>query len=114
MEILLPVDMSKQVTLIKQLSEDYLSAFRKSVESLLPIGYTFILDGSRVRVVRTPKNLEDLKWSYINCELVMHTYGNTVTIVDKATPEDVYKLCGIMQLLVGFDKLGISDMQVIK
>lgn len=71
MEILIPEDMKKQVEQVKQVQDEYIERFRKTLEAVLPIGYTIkVEDGKHLSMCRTPTNKEDLKWSYQRKDLI--------------------------------------------
>ena len=114
MEIFIPDDMKRNVDRTKQFTETFIHQFKHQLEQLVPIGYTLkIEDAKHINVYRTPENAEDLRWTF-KLKNIITNYTNSMVISEDATAVDIYKLCGLMQLLVEVDVKVIGNVLISK
>lgn len=114
MEIQIPENMKKQVEVIKQLQESHIAQFKSMLDKVVPVGYTLkVEDRKHLSVFKTPTNKEDLRYTYSFDNLISNL-SDRLIISNKATSQDIYNLCGLLQLLVEVDILLLGDFIISK
>lgn len=114
MEIFIPDDMKRNVDRVAQFTDAFVVQFKSHLENIVPVGYTLkIEDAKHVNVYRTPEDKSDLKWSFkLTC--IITNYGKNILIEENATAVDIYKLCGLLQLLSEVDVKLIGNVLISK
>lgn len=117
MEILTPIDLTVKAEQIKKIGEEIKATLEKSICGLLPKGYVLEVDRDMTVVYKKPDCDKSAYYGICNAVLTIRHNG-TCSIFknqksdiqisgDRATPKDIYRLSGIMQLLI------IDDLQLI-
>ena len=114
MEIFIPDDMKRNVQRVAQFTDAFVVQFKSNLENIVPVGYTFkVEDSKHIYVYRTPEDKNDLRWSF-KLQRLITNYGKNIVIEEDATAEDVYKLCGLLQLLSEVDVTLIGNVSISK
>lgn len=114
MEIFIPDDMKRNVQRVAQFTDAFVVQFKSNLENIVPVGYTLNITGSKnIYVYRTPEDKDDLRWTFKLKRLITN-YGKNIVIEEDATAVDIYKLCGLLQLLSEVDVTLIGDVSISK
>lgn len=107
MEILTPIDMQSKVQKMKLIADELRNELLIGVKCLVPKGYTLIVSKDFTHVHKTSEN--GIHVSYTDYLITMYhtssayTTGEktkpSINLCSKITPNDVYRLNGLIQML---------------
>ena len=111
--ILQPVDMSFTAKSMAKEMEIVRENAIKMIKCVLPVGFVLKSGDSWVNVYKYDGNLKDKNdWiKFIDKQVLFQHKGN-ITIKDLATSQDIYKLCGLMQLISCCDITGLGEIEI--
>ena len=106
-------DYTKIVNGFKDAREKLANNVISEINRILPDGYTFKKAGQHVSITKTITQ-QSHRWVPFSDSLV-YKISDDVTITNKATPEDVYKLSMILQFMASSVALSsLDDVDIVK
>ena len=121
MNIQIPDNQKRHIERVSNLQQSTQARFRAEIALLLPIGYAIESNKSNDISVYRSKNPNDEidfaeRYWTLGCERVLCSYSSSsISICDGCNSNDIYKLSGVMQLMVEA-KIGemIGSDQIVK
>ena len=115
-EPLVPVDMSFVADKVNLLTSRAREGVLSQMKSSIPVGYSVVSKSNMVHILRTDGS--DLVYPSFSKSRVAHIYVSgqwkgDMHIDSGATPKDIYNICGILQILKGFDSEILGEFKIV-
>lgn len=109
--VLTPVDVTFIADKAKDMVESFKAKLIAEIKSIMPLGYSLCGDGTWIVVCST----EGVRPEHpiLSTNVIAYKHNGRISYESKATPNDIYRVSGMLQILAGVDLTILGNFSIL-